>query len=425
MENKPQNVLEMLDNQGEKVEDISKKLEGISINDLYALAKRTWDYGDYQTAQKYFNHISFLRPLDWEAPLYASLCNFKGYHNMFFFTKVPEQVEKIIISTIKYINNLDFENVKKESEMLRCLEIVKNYMIQTKEHYFKYKEDYDNVDSNYIYTLENYFLNVFNQVKDIEMTSIKSFIAALADELLDIIDKTLKVSSSISKDTYDELTRTSLKKYEFDFEKISRTSQQEIITPTNKLSLAEIKEIKLKGTMYFEYNDKFISKKLFNQKLFIGSSLIILSIVGIIFSLLSNWLYALLFALPFLYGMFLNIAAITQKNIINCSSILCSNRIKNRLTSDGNIVKEKKINPLIILFLIGRTLLLFATIYVIIIGIFYKSEIKLLYRTTIFMCGALSVLIYYYASLKFSVEYYSKYDRKYFYSYKGKKYKLD
>lgn len=117
MENKPQNVLEMLDNQGEKVEDISKKLEGISINDLYALAKRTWDYGDYQTAQKYFNHISLLRPLDWEAPLYASLCNFNGYHNMFFFTKVPEQVEKIIISTIKYINNLDFEHVKKN---LKC-----------------------------------------------------------------------------------------------------------------------------------------------------------------------------------------------------------------------------------------------------------------------------------------------------------------
>ena len=74
MENKPQNVFEKLDKQGEQIEDISQRLEGISIEDLYALAKRTWDYGDYQTAQKYYNHISLLKPLDWEAPLYASLC---------------------------------------------------------------------------------------------------------------------------------------------------------------------------------------------------------------------------------------------------------------------------------------------------------------------------------------------------------------
>lgn len=43
MENKPQNVFEKLDKQGEQIDDISSKLEGISINDLYALAKRTWD----------------------------------------------------------------------------------------------------------------------------------------------------------------------------------------------------------------------------------------------------------------------------------------------------------------------------------------------------------------------------------------------
>ena len=66
MENKPQNVFEKLDKQGEQIEDISQRLEGISINDLYALAKRTWDYGDFQTAQKYYNHISLLKPLDWK-----------------------------------------------------------------------------------------------------------------------------------------------------------------------------------------------------------------------------------------------------------------------------------------------------------------------------------------------------------------------
>ena len=33
---------------------------------------------------------------------------------MFFWTKVPEQVEKIIVSTIKYINNLELDSDKKE-----------------------------------------------------------------------------------------------------------------------------------------------------------------------------------------------------------------------------------------------------------------------------------------------------------------------
>lgn len=160
MENKPQNVFEKLDKQGEQIEDISQRLEGISINDLYALAKRTWDYGDFQTAQKYYNHISLLKPLDWEAPLYASLCNFKGYHDMFFWTKTPEQTKKIIISTIKYINNLELDIDKKESEMSKCIEIIEDNMLKTKDHYFKYKKEYDDTDSDYIYVLEEYFLNV-------------------------------------------------------------------------------------------------------------------------------------------------------------------------------------------------------------------------------------------------------------------------
>ena len=173
MENKPQNVFEKLDKQGKQIDDLSSKLEGISINDLYALAKRTWDYGDFQTAQKYYNHISLLKPLDWEAPLYASLCNFKGYHNMFFWTKVPEQVEKKIVSTIKYINNLELDSDKKEKEMSKCVEIIKDEMLKTKEHYFKYKKEYDDADSDYVYILQEYFINVYNDIKDIELKAFK------------------------------------------------------------------------------------------------------------------------------------------------------------------------------------------------------------------------------------------------------------
>lgn len=60
MENMPQNLFEKLDKKGEQIEDISQRLEGISTNDLYVLAKRIWDYDNFQTAQKYYNHISLL-----------------------------------------------------------------------------------------------------------------------------------------------------------------------------------------------------------------------------------------------------------------------------------------------------------------------------------------------------------------------------
>ena len=91
----------------EKIDDISSKLEGISIEDLYVLVKRTWDYDDYQTVQKYYNYISLLRPLDWKAPLYASLCNFRGSHQVDFWEYGLNQASKVLISTINYINNLN------------------------------------------------------------------------------------------------------------------------------------------------------------------------------------------------------------------------------------------------------------------------------------------------------------------------------
>ena len=270
MENKPQNVFEKLDKQGEQIEDISQRLEGISINDLYALAKRTWDYGDFQTAQKYYNHISLLKPLDWEAPLYASLCNFKGYHDMFFWTKVPEQVEKIIVSTIKYINNLELDSDKKEKEMSKCVEIIKDEMLKTKDHYFKYKKEYDDADSDYIYILEEYFINVYNDIKDIELKAIKDFNIVVAENCLSLIELTKKLSSRISKDLYQELISISSKSFDIDFAKVVEENKA-VAKPKNDLSLDEIKEINLKGQMYFEYNDKVISKRINKSNLILGA----------------------------------------------------------------------------------------------------------------------------------------------------------
>lgn len=312
MENKPQNVFEKLDKQGEQIDDISSKLEGISINDLYALAKRTWDYGDFQTAQKYYNHISLLKPLDWEAPLYASLCNFKGYHDMFFWTKTPEQVEKIIVSTIKYINNLELDSDKKEIEMSKCIEIIKTEMLRTKDHYFKYKKEYDDTDSDYIYVLEEYFINTYNEIKDIELKAIKVFNMSLAENCLSLIETTKKITSKISKDVYEELIGVSSNSFDVDFDKIVEENKA-VAKPKNDLSLDKIKEIKLKGKMYFEYNDKVISKRHFKNKIIFSSILILLSLAGIVSSFLSKTWLSLIYILPLLYGFYLICAGFTTR----------------------------------------------------------------------------------------------------------------
>ncbi len=423
MENKPQNVFEKLDKQGKQIEDISQKLEGISINDLYTLAKRIWEYGDFQTAQKYYNHISLLKPLDWEAPLYASLCNFKGYHDMFFWTKVPEQTEKIIISTIKYINNLELDNDKKESEMSRCLEIIKNDILNTKDHYFKYKENYDKTDSDYIYVLEEYFLNVYNETKDIELKTIKDFKIIIAENCLGLIESTKKISSKITKEVFEEMINISSKNFDIDFDKIVEENKA-IAKPKNELSFDEIKEIKLKGKMYFEYNDKVISKRHFRNKIIVSHILILFSLTGIISSFLSKIWYSLLFVLPLLYGCYLIDAAFTQKERIKCNSLFSPNRKYNRLTSDGNIVTEGKVNIIKIVFGIGSTALIGLGIFFF-ISIFNCDEVNFTLRIILILSMALSTIIYYLAYLKFSNEHHSKFNGKYLYCYKGKYYKFD
>jgi len=420
MENKPQSLLEKVDNQGKQIDDISQRLEGISINDMYALAKRTLDYGDYQTAQKYYNHISFLKPLDWEAPLYASLCNFKGYHDMFFWTKVPEQVERIIISTIKYIYGLDMDDVKKENEMSRCIEIIKYEMLKTKEHYFKHKSNYDEEDSDYIYILEDYFLNVRNEIKDIDLNSIKEFIIVLAEEVLSLIEATKKISRNITREVFDELTNSSKKKIDTNFDSLF-DKHEESHEVKKDLSLEDIKIIKLNGIMYFEYNDKVIAKRISKSNILFGTLITLSSIGGLIISMLGKWYWIFIFLLPFLYGISLIVKGIVQRNKIKCASILNMKREKNRLTSNGNVVLESRFSFMRFLVLIMLYILLLLGTLMFIFAITEKVTVYIWAYLIIGIVECIFITI----SLKAVAENRSIYNGKYSYYYKGKFYKLD
>ena len=164
-----------------------------------------------------------------------------------------------------------------------------------------------------------------------------------------MIETTKKISSKISKDVYEELIGVSSNRFDIDFDKMV-DENKEVAKLKNDLSLDEIKEIKLKGKMYFEYNDKVISKRHFKNKIIFSSILILLSLAGIVSSFLSKTWLSLIYILPLFYGLYLISAGFTQKERIKCNSLFSPNREYNRLTSDGNIVTENKVNIIKIVF---------------------------------------------------------------------------
>lgn len=387
MENKPQNVFDKLDKQSTQIDDISSKLEGISVNDLYALAKRTWDYGDFETAQKYYNHISLLKPLDWEAPLYASLCNFGGYHDMIFWTHVPEQKEKIIISTIEYIDKLEMDSEKKESEMSKCIDIIKSILSSTKNHYFTYRNNYDDFDNSFIYTLEDVFLNIYSKVKDLKYSCIKDFMVFLADNLLDIISNVLKITSNVREDVYDELLDISSNKIECDYNELLNSSMS-----GQRTTEEEWKNIRLKGKLYCEYNDKVVAKRVFRNKLIIGISTIILSIFGMVYSAIYDWLFILWFVVPLIFGLIILIMAFSQKEKINCYSQFCLKRKRTRMTSDGKITVEGR-NSFVKIFLYPGWIISGASLIYFFIVLFTINNIDTIPKVVLSITAGLLVIL--------------------------------
>ena len=175
MENKNDNVFSKLDNQASLLEGMSAKFENVNSNNLFFLAKRMWDNGDYKTAQTYFNQVSMLNPLDWKAPLYASLCNFKGLFSLDEISTFPEQVRIIIVNTIKYVYNLDMPNPDKEIEMQKCLQIVSDYLKTTNINFFKSKKLFDEYQTDYIDKLRESLIFIKDSVDSIDLECVALF----------------------------------------------------------------------------------------------------------------------------------------------------------------------------------------------------------------------------------------------------------
>lgn len=425
MVDKPDSVFDKLDRQEGKIDDISEKLEGISIKDLYALAKRTFDYGDYETAQKYYNHISLLNPLDWEAPLWASLCNYKGYHDMFFWSKLPEKSEKIIVSTIKYINSLDLDQSKKESELSRCLEILREFIDGTRDHYYRYKDRYDDIDNNFAFVLQEWILNIFNQTKDVDLECMSSFRSFLADECLDVINLVQLVSSEINRDMFEHFKSIATKHTEIDYDALMNHQEElniEITKSGSKLTPEEKNTILLNGKMFFEFSDKVIAKRASRKNAIYGTIIVLTSLVGAIFSFIHSPYLAFAFLLSFITGIIFIIKSMLEKDRVNCSSFLANKRKKCRLSSTNAVVREDAFSFMLMFFVISMVVSFLSAVMVSVMLFTSAKEMETYYKTIFCVCSVIGSLAQYINVLTNNIGYY---DGEYRYLYKGKFYTLE
>ena len=151
-----------------------------------------------------------------------------------------------------------------------------------------------------------------------------------------------------------------------------------------------------------------------------GSIISLISIVEIIISFFGEWQLALSFIFLLIYGVLLIIKALIQKDKIKCSSLLNSCTIKNRLTSDGNVTQDIKLNLIkYIVDLILNLVLIFNVLMT--ISTLANESISIL--TIVFVILDVLNIIVSIFSLKGVNEY--KYNGKYIYLYKEKYYKFD
>ena len=421
MENKPQNIFEKLDKQSEQIEDISAKFEGINITDLYVLAKRTWDYGDFKTAQKYYNHISLLRPLDWEAPLMASLCNFSGVQDVRDIeTSLPLRID-LYYATIKYLLQLDLNEEKKQDELKKCIDIIKTKLEKDKNAFYKNKDVFERGCINFIENLENSYIDFYERIKDINNSVIDELKRFTLDCFFDLVEKANYLSSSVDETKYNEYRKNATKAYNIDLDKLLlKKSKCEI----GKVSLSneDKNEIKLHGILCYEYDDKVIAQRKYRKKLIYGIIYIFISILGIISSLMINWPLLFVFIPSLLEGVLLIIKAIAQKDIINCYSFLCIKPKRTRLSSKGNIVVESKINFMYVCIV---SLLFLQLFFCIFFGIYNFVKKDNVIFNVIFLISSITYWILYLLTIKKNDEYLSPLEGKYKYLYKGKYYKVD
>lgn len=303
------NVFEKIEHQGDAIDQIATKLEGISIQDLYALAKRTWDYKDYEMAQKYYNHISLLNPLDWEAPFYASLCGEMGRDAIVEWEEKPRIVFGYYKSTVNYLLERDITSEEKVTAITSASDILLD-VLQRYEDVYSIPENKTRFDKYASRFKSEIYKAYFNVAKFLSQITISSF-----DELVEKFKAKCNLYSDCNAlDSLDADTE---------------------------------KQVRLHGICYLQHIDKVVEKRYKIKSSIFGSILLIVGLcIMLFFKRNSGFDYSLILEVPvIIYSLIMILRVLLMKNGIRRDSFLNSQRTKERETSNGDIVEEERFAP--------------------------------------------------------------------------------
>lgn len=239
---------------------------------------------------------------------------------------------------------------------------------------------------------------------------------------LSLIESTKKISLKITKEVFEELIWLASKDYDINYDKVVEDNKA-VAKPKIDLSFKAIKNIKLNGQMYFEYNDKVISKIINKSNLILGVLIAIVSVAGLVVSVLGKWYWLFPFIFPLIFGVLLVVKAFIQKDKIKCSSLLNAHREKNRLTSDGNVVSEEIFSIMEFFAFLMNQLTIWVGIMIALFALFANDGN--VYALPLLIVVVADCILSCVGYIKTSREYHSRLDGKYLYYYNGKYYKLD
>ena len=334
-----ENLFEKLNKQSETIDQVAEKLDGVSIMDLYALAKRTWDYRDYKMAQKYYNHISLLSPLEWEAPFRASLCGCLGAEKFGLWDRRPKMVIEYYQSTIKYIHSRDLSQKQKIQAFIQATEIIIEVLREYIKIYLKSdnRETFDSCVPAFKRNIQKAFVAVLKTIDEYSYEEALQIKESICKELAEFIELHCQGDKSIaiSKEDFEIFVSPYNNRIEYTeniFEEINAENE---------------KEIKLKGKCYLVYKDGVIEKRHRKKNIILGILLLLSSVVSFFFNYDKHLVFALISTCIALFmSVIMFVRGFGRKKGILQNSWMNINRWDYRLTSNGNVIHEARISPM-------------------------------------------------------------------------------
>lgn len=333
----PENLFDKVDRQSGKIDLVAGKLEGVSIEELYALAKRTWDYKDYDMAQKYYNHISLLQPLEWKAPYCASLCGCMGPIQIGLWDRRPKTAYSYYASTVDYIQSRTLPQAEQEQAVLQATDIVLSVFREYIDIYLipENRKSFDECAPEFKRELQKAFICVIKKLDAFESDLFQEKQKEACHVLGDFLEKYCQADQSIV------VTKE-------DFEKYIQPLYPHIQYDENLFSEPDpnrIAEIKLKGRCYLEYKDKVIAERRVKKNAIFAILLFAATLTTTMIPMIKGggfmWLALVSIIFVPLSVLFL-LRSIGSRQGIRQDGWLYPSRWKFRKNSDGNVVCERK-----------------------------------------------------------------------------------